>query len=504
MFCALFGAEARQVQDQSVLWEPFMQSNAEKILHYFEQVNAIPRCSKNEAALCRWLRQWAQDRGYSTTEDQAGNLVVRLPASPGAEGAPIVVIQAHMDMVCEKTPDSRHDFSKDPIRSVRNGDWLMADRTTLGADNGIAIAYAMAVADDPGIVRPPMELLFTVDEETGLNGVKQMGRDMIQGRILLNLDSEDEGIFTIGCAGGMDSNLIRQLANEKLTADLVCYELTVGGLNGGHSGIDIHKHRANANKLLARTLAALNKRTACRLVCLEGGSRHNAIARDARAIVACSAELEIITAVVAEMETTFRGEYGENEAGLFVRVSPAAGTPIVGLTAEASRQVVALLLALPHGVAGMSPNLSGLVETSSNLAIASVREGRLRILTSQRSSVVSRLAEITAAVRAVAELAGAQVEEENKYPPWPPREEDLLLQKAKQTYAQLFGKPPVIQVIHAGLECAIIGAMYPGMQMLSLGPTIRGPHSPTERLHMPSVEQVWRFLAALLENLARP
>jgi len=477
--------------------------STDRLLDFFEQINAIPRCSKNEAALRHWLKQWAQQRKFETVEDNAGNLVVHLPATPGAEGAPIVVIQAHMDMVCEKTPDSTHDFSKDPIRSVRNGDWLMADRTTLGADNGIAIAYAMAVADDAGMVRPPMELLFTVDEETGLNGVKQMGRDLIQGRILLNLDSEDEGIFTIGCAGGVESNLIWQLDNEKSTADLGCYELTVGGLNGGHSGIDIHKHRANANKLLARTLAALSKRTACRIVSLEGGSRHNAIARDAHAMLACTAEMESIRAVVAEMETTFRNEYGETEASLFVSATPAAGTPTGALTAEASRQVVALLLALPHGVAGMSPDLSGLVETSSNLAIASVQKGGLRILTSQRSSVVSRLAEITAAVRAVAELAGVQVEEENKYPPWPPSVEDPLLQQAKETYARLFGKPPEIQVIHAGLECAIIGAMYPGMQMLSLGPTIRSPHSPSERLHIPSVGQVWQFLVALLEKLAR-
>ncbi|MBI5896287.1 MAG: aminoacyl-histidine dipeptidase [Desulfobacterales bacterium] len=479
-----------------------MQS-IDRILDYFEKINAIPRCSRNEAALCRWLQHWAMQRGFATAGDNAGNQVVRLPASPGAEKAPTVVIQSHMDMVCEKTPDSNHDFAKDPIRSVRKGDWLMADRTTLGADNGIAIAYALAVADDPNLRRPPMELLFTVDEETGLNGVKQMGRDLIQGRILLNLDSEDEGIFTVGCAGGVDSNLSRELPTEKLCDGWGHYELVVGGLNGGHSGIDIHRHRANANKLLARTLSALTKRSDCRIVSLDGGSRHNAIARDARAVVACAADRDGIKAVVAEMEKTFREEYGENEAGLVLSAGPAAGSVSVGLTLQASQQVMALLLALPHGVAGMSPSLSGLVETSSNLAITCVKEGRLRILTSQRSAVVSRLAEITAAVRAVAELAGVEVREENKYPPWPPRMEDPLLQQAKETYAQLFGKQPVIQVIHAGLECAIIGAMYPGIQMISLGPTIRSPHSPSERLHIPSVQQVWQFLVALLERLSR-
>jgi dipeptidase D len=474
----------------------------DRILDYFEQINAIPRCSKNEAALGRWLRQWAEQRSFSTAVDPAGNRVVRLPASPGAEKVPTVVIQAHMDMVCEKTPDSTHDFSKDPIRSIRQGDWLTADRTTLGADNGIAIAYALAVGDDVSLRRPPMELLFTVDEETGLNGVKQMAPGLIQGQILLNLDSEDEGIFTIGCAGGVESDVSRSLETANLPEGWACYELKVGGLNGGHSGIDIHKHRANANKLLARTLAALNKRSACRILSLQGGSRHNAIARDACAVVACTAGMEVIQAAVVEMARTFRDESGDREAGLFVRATPAAGAPSFALTTEATRQVVALLLALPHGVAAMSQDLSGLVETSSNLATASIQDGRLRILTSQRSSVVSRLAEITATVRAVAELAGAQVKEENKYPPWPPRMDDPLLQQVKETYARLFGKAPVIQVIHAGLECAIIGAMYPGMQMISLGPTIRSPHSPSEKLHIPSVGQVWQFLVALLEDLA--
>jgi dipeptidase D len=477
--------------------------STETILDYFEQINAIPRCSKNEAALSRWLQQWADQRNFATEGDEAGNLVIRLPASPGAEKAPGVVIQAHMDMVCEKTPDSNHDFSKDPIRSHRQGEWLMADRTTLGADNGIAIAYALAVADDPSLRRPPMELLFTVDEETGLNGVKRMAPGLIRGRVLLNLDSEDEGIFTIGCAGGADSNLSLSLGTEPLPAGWTCFELTVGGLNGGHSGIDIHKHRANANKLLARTLRALSQgRREMRIVSLNGGSRHNAIARDAAAVAACATGMGGIQAVVAEMEKTFRGEYGEKEAGLFVRAVEAPKAPSAGLTPEATHRTLALLLSLPHGVAGMSPNLSGLVETSSNLATASVQDGRLRILTSQRSSVLSRLAEITAVVRAVAELAGAEVKEENKYPPWPPRMDDPLLRQAKQIYTRLFGKAPVIQVIHAGLECAIIGAMYPGMQMISLGPTIRSPHSPSERLHIPSVGQVGQLLAALLEELA--
>ncbi len=480
-----------------------MQDSSTLILDYFEQINAVPRCSKNEAALCRWLQAWGKERGFADATDAAGNLVLRLPAGPGAERAPTVVIQAHMDMVCEKTPDSDHDFSRNPIRSVRKGDWLMADRTTLGADNGIAIAYALAVADHSDLRRPPMELLFTVDEETGLTGVKQMGKDLIQGRILINLDSEDEGIFTIGCAGGVDSNLSQDLPAEPIPHGWGLYQLVVGGLNGGHSGIDIHRHRANANKLLARTLAALHKRAECRIMTLAGGSRHNAIARDAQGLFACGAVEGSIKGVVAEMEKTFRDEYGANEPGLFVRVDSARSDAAIVLTRQASERVVSLLLAFPHGVAGMSPHLPGLVETSSNLAKVSVQASRLRVLSSQRSSVVTRLAEITGTVRALAELSGADVSDENKYPPWPPRMEDPLLERAKAVYTRLFGKDPVIQVIHAGLECAIIGALYPGMQMISLGPTIRDPHSPSERLHIPSVGRVWQFLRALLEDLAR-
>jgi dipeptidase D len=478
-----------------------MQSRCNRILDYFEQINAIPRCSKNEAALCRWLEEWAKARNLASNGDVAGNLVVRLPASRGYEKAPIVVLQAHMDMVCEKTPDSLHDFSRDPIRSIRQGDWLAADRTTLGADNGIAIAYLLAVAEDETIQRPPLELLFTVDEETGLNGVKKMGPDLIQGRILINLDSEDEGVFTIGCAGGMEIAVNQMLATAPLPSGWRNFKLLVGGLTGGHSGIDIHKHRANANKLLARTLAAIHQENELRIIALTGGSRHNAIARDAEALVATATDAATVERTVAEMEAIVRKEYGDNEAGVFIKIGPDTHAAADGLTIEATERAIWLLLALPHGVAGMSPSLPGLVETSSNLATVSIKAGRMHVLSSQRSALSSRLAEITATVRAVAELAGADGREENKYPPWTPEMRAPLLQTAKEVYTQLFAKEPLIQVIHAGLECAIIGALYPGMQMISLGPTIRSPHSPTERLYIPSVDQVWQFLVALLARI---
>jgi dipeptidase D len=482
-----------------------MQSPTEKILNYFEQINAIPRCSKDEGRIAHWLQAWADGQGLDRSADSTGNLVVRVPAGPGQENRPIVVLQGHMDMVCEKTPDSRHDFSKDPIRSKRVGDWLVADRTTLGADNGIALAYALALAEEESIHRPPLELLFTVDEETGLNGVKAMAPDLIDGRILINLDSEDEGIFTIGCAGGLDTSVALKLQTESVASHSAVIRVIVGGLNGGHSGIDIHKHRGNANRILARMLARICQISSCRLVSLRGGSRHNAIARDAEALlVADQADRNLIENAVVAMQDIIRQEYGDHESEFFLKVESGdlpAGSAC--LTQGDTDRIIWLLLAMPHGVAGMSPMIKGLVETSSNLAVARVQEGRLSLLSSQRSALASRLAEVTATVHAVADLAGATCLDENKYPAWQPDMDAPLLHRARQVYMELFDKEPRIQVIHAGLECAIIGDRYPGMQMISFGPTIRSPHSPAERLNIPSVDLVWRLLVRLLEVVGR-
>jgi dipeptidase D len=478
-----------------------MQTPTDRILNYFEQINAIPRCSKHEGRIAQWLHAWADQQGFDTTSDSAGNLVVRVPAAAGHENRPIVVLQGHMDMVCEKTPNSRHDFAKDPIQSKREGDWLVADQTTLGADNGIAIAYAMALAEDHRIHRPPLELLFTVDEETGLNGVKAMAPGFIAGRILINLDSEDEGVFTIGCAGGLDTSVALKLQSESVGSHQAVFRVIIGGLQGGHSGIDIHKHRGNANRILARTLARICQISSCRLVSLKGGTRHNAIARDAEALlVADQADRNQIEDAAVAIQDIVRQEYGAHESEFFLKIESGelpAGSDCI--TQDDTARIIWLLLAMPHGVAGMSPVIKGLVETSSNLAVTRVQDGRLTLLSSQRSALASRLAEVTATVHAVAELAGATCLDENKYPAWQPDMDAPLLHRARKVYMELFDKDPRIQVIHAGLECAIIGDRYPGMQMISFGPTIRSPHSPAERLNIPSVDLVWRLLVRLLE-----
>ena len=430
------------------------------------------------------------------------NLVVPVPASAGMEERPTVVLQGHIDMVCEKTADSPHDFSRDPIRSSAEGDWLVADRTTLGADNGMALAYALSLAEDRTIRRPPIELLFTVDEETGLTGVQKLDPGLISGEILINLDSEDEGVFTIGCAGWVETTLSMGLPFASPPPDANLCRIIVGGLKGGHSGLDMDKSRGSANKILARTLAGIGRRAPFQIVALRGGTRHNAIARDGEAVLACrGSDAGLVRQAVAQLGQALGREYAAADPGFYVHIEPHCGPAPFALTWENSQQVFALPLAQPHGVAGMSGAFPGVVETSSNLATVTAGEGGMRILTSQRSAGASKLEAITETIHAVAELAGAVVRDENRYPPWEPDMGVPLLKTSQKVYRGLYGEEPGLQVIHAGLECAVIGGLCPGMQMISFGPTIRNSHSPAEKLYIPSVGKVWRFLVALLEAL---
>jgi dipeptidase D len=481
-----------------------MTDRTGKILEYFEQINYFPRCSNNETRLCQWLQQWAKDHNLDFQSDTAGNLVVRVPASAGYERAPVVVLQGHMDMVCEKTPESNHDFTKDAIISHREGDWLTADETTLGADNGIALAYMLALAEDPSIAHPPLELLFTVDEETGLNGAKNLKPDFVRGRILINLDSEDEGVFTIGCAGGIDTHMTLDVQLERVPADGALYKIIVGGLKGGHSGIDIHKRRGNANKILARTLSHIRAQTDMAVVTLSGGSRKNAIPRDAWALIWVEAcQKAMIPVAVRHMENTVRAEFVHSDKDLFIKATPVPEAPSgrEALCQRDTDHIIRMLLALPNAVAAMSMELEGLVETSSNLATVDIAGSRISVVSSQRSAIMSCLDEITAMVHSVAGLAGAAVQDQDAYPAWQPDMDSALLRRSKSVYRQLFGQEPVIQVIHAGLECAIIGDIYPGIDMISFGPTLCNPHSPDERLYIPSIAKVWDFLVALLAQM---
>ncbi len=480
-----------------------MEAKTREILDRFEEISRIPRCSKKERAISKWLQNWASQQNFKLLKDSTGNICIKVPATGGAEDAPVIVIQGHMDMVCEKTPESNHDFSRDPIQVKYEGDWITADGTTLGADNGIALAVAIVLAEDKALEHPPLELLFTVNEESGLIGAKALDADLIEGKVLLNIDSEEEGEFTVGCAGGQDTRIHLALEKSDLPAGLHCFDLTVHGLHGGHSGIDIHKHRASANKLLARALHAVNTNTHAYIISFQGGTVHNAIAREATARIACDPDFaEQLQALIADVEQQFQTEYSASEPSLKLSFQAVGDDSACdsALSAEDTLKIIRLLLALPFGVAEMSADIEGLVETSSNLANVELNDHRLSILSSQRSLIRSRLAEITCRIEAIAALAGARVTGENNYPPWQPDMESPLLKRCQKTYTDLFKKEPIVKSIHAGLECGIIGSKKEGMEMISFGPTIRSPHSPGEKLYVPSLIRIWEFITRLLAS----
>jgi dipeptidase D len=484
-----------------------MDTGIEPILSIFGEIAKIPRCSGKEEKIIQWIRQWSETRGFQTRGDPAGNLVVMVPASRGFEQSPGIALQGHLDMVCEKTPDSAHDFSRDPVKVVYEGDWIKADGTTLGSDNGIGVAMALALASDDTVARPPLELLFTVDEETGLSGATNLLPGILTAKILLNLDSEMEGEFTVGCAGGQDTRMVLPVQWVPSPESPECFCLKVQGLKGGHSGIDIHLQRANAIQLLARAMDAAFDTGPLLLASIFGGKAHNAIPREAAAIFRCPEnQVFSLERCFADLSDIFRREYAVTEPQLQLSFSRAE-KPLENLdrtlTAADTQKLIRLLMTLPHGVYRMSDAIEGLVETSSNLAKIEIHGNRAEIQTSQRSSMMSRLDEITRRIQSAAWLARGETENHNRYPSWEPDLNSRLLEKCKTIYRDLFGSAPGVHSIHAGLECGVIGAKHPGMEMISFGPTITGAHSPEERVHVPSIEKVWIFLRSLVASIAR-
>jgi dipeptidase D len=470
----------------------------QQILNIFEQLSAIPRGSGNEAAIRNWLQEWAANHGCTSKVDEAGNLLICAPGTAGYENAPAIVLQGHMDMVCEKTPDSTHDFTRDPIKFVVDGDWLRADRTTLGADNGIAIALGLALVEDPTVAHPPLELLFTVEEEIGLGGAGALKPGFFSGKTLLNLDSEDEGTFIIGCAGGQKAEIWLPLGWQTPTLSAALH-LRVHGLRGGHSGVDIHKHYASANKLLGRALARIQHASPIALMHINGGTAHNAISREAEASFLCEKDgIPAIESAIRELEKTLNAEYSASESNIALTLTPV--TPGRAATMADTAKAIHLLSALPHGVAEMSASVEGFVETSNNLAKVEIVDDALHIITSQRSTIMTRMEELTARIVAIGLLAGAEATNTPAYPGWQPDTSSPLLKRSVETYQSLFGAAPKVQMIHAGLECGTIGAIYGNLDMISLGATIENPHSPTERLNIPSVGKVWDYLVTFLRN----
>ena len=469
---------------------------------HFDRILQIPRGSKNEAAIGAYVREVASRHDLAVVADAAGNLLVRKPASAGRENGPLLVLQSHLDMVGEKNSDVTFDFTRDPIQARRVGDYLHATGTTLGADNGIGVAAMLAVAEAADLVHGPLELLFTIDEETGLTGAANLEPTLLQGRRLLNLDTEEEYALYVGCAGGAGTDLSVPLETMFGSEGYESISVRLSGFKGGHSGVDIHLQRGNAIALLARMLGALLPRFDFELVRVEGGNMHNAIPREATAWlrVARSDESRFRGALEGQL-ASIAGELIGIEENLSVEVEPAPAAAEV-LAAESARRVLALLLALPHGVLAMSHDIPGLVEISTNLARVRTEAGTLRIHQSNRSSVMSALRATQQRIGALATLAGGSAAQIEGYPGWKPDLDASLLATLKRVHESTFGRSAEVKAIHAGLECGLIGEKFPGMEMISFGPQIEFPHSPDERVLIPSVDRFWKLLVATLEALA--
>jgi dipeptidase D len=467
---------------------------------HFAEISRIPRGSTNEKAIAAHLVATAKKLGLEAEQDACGNVLVRKPASPGHEQAPSLCLQGHMDMVCEKNKDTAHDFLKDPLKLVRDGNFLRASGTTLGADNGVAVAACLAVMEDKSLSHGPLELLFTVDEETGLTGANNLQPGFVRSGTLLNLDSEDEGELYVGCSGGRDNTGTWTAEYDDAPAGGAGLLVSVKGLKGGHSGLEIHTGRGNALKMITRVLLALQGLGA-RVARIEGGNKRNAIPREAEAAVwVPRAKAAEAAECVAKMHAVIAAEVSTVEPNLAIACAPARGVRKV-LKRALQKKVLLTLAGLPHGVLRMSADIPGLVETSTNLAIMQTGRKAVSIQTSQRSSVASELDEASQMVRSVFELGGASVTGSHGYPGWKPNLASPILKLAKSTYKALYGKEPEVKAVHAGLECGIIGEKYPGMDMVSFGPTMREVHSPNEHLYIDTVGKFWTFLVTLLKNV---
>jgi dipeptidase D len=467
-----------------------------RLWKHFDALRQIPRCSKNEKAAGEYIKEFAKTRGYQCRQDDAGNIVVQIPATQGHDNKPGIVLQGHLDMVCEKNSDKSFDFEKDAIQARIDGDWVTADGTTLGADNGIGLAASLAVAEDARVKHGPLELLFTTDEETGLNGANALKADFLKGRILINLDSEEEGTFFIGCAGGGDSQI--KLPVRRSPSSHHTFRIGLKGLRGGHSGIDIHTGRGNAIQLLARILLELD--IEYQLVSLEGGSKHNAIPREAFAVLHCNQDQSLKSGLNDRFEQIkFEYKTVEKEMALSIESTRPDLNPMQKSDQD---RFLNLLVGLPHGVIAMSQEIPGLVETSNNLAITKNAESELTIYTSSRSSIHSALEATRNKIQAIAYLAGAETEHLQGYPAWTPNLNSPILKTMKTIHSQVTGKEAKVEAIHAGLECGIIGEKFDGMDMISFGPDLKNPHSPDERVHIASVGRFYNLLKETLNALA--
>lgn len=478
--------------------------NPSLIWGIFEEITKIPRPSKKEEKIREYLVDFAKKHNVEYKVDEVGNVAMFKPATPGCENAPTVVLQGHMDMVCEKAGDSKHNFETDPIETVIDGEWLYANKTTLGADNGIGVAAGLAVMIDNSLVHGPVQALFTVDEETGMTGANNLGEGMITGNIILNLDSEDEAQVFIGCAGGIDTTATFTYEPVAAPAGYEFIKVNISRLLGGHSGSDIHRGRACANKLAARFIWAEMQKFPVVLASLNGGNLRNAIAYEASFVMGVPADKkhELVAdynTYVAEVEFEFKGIEPNMTFALESNEVPATV-----IDEKTAKNLVYAVYCAPHGAITMNPDIDGLTQTSTNLASVKMRENNtIVVTTSQRSMIESSKQDIARQVEAVFALAGAEVTHGDGYPAWPANVDSAILKVAIKAYEELYNITPLVTAIHAGLECALFRAKYENLDMISFGPTLRDVHSPKEGMHIPAVEKFWNHLVKILELVGK-
>jgi len=478
----------------------------------FHEITRRPRPSKHEEKIREYLLGWGKAHGVECFADETGNVIMRVPATPGFEDRKGVVLQGHMDMVPQKNADTVHDFEKDPIETWVDGDWLRAKGTTLGADNGLGVAMALAVLESPEVKHGPLEVLVTYDEETGMTGAQRLKGGILKGDILINLDSESEGELYVGCAGGLDATASANYERKKEPENCECWSLAVKGFQGGHSGMDIILCRANANKVAARVLYALLQEADVKLIDLEGGTLRNAIPREAFATVYVPKDkVDLAKAVAERVFAAVKAEYAATDPQAEMVFEPylcKAGEscdPQDCLYVEetAAKRFLQAILACPDGVERMSDAMPGMVETSNNMAMVKIYRGEFMVKSLLRSSVDSAKDLLATKMACVFELAGAKIEFSGGYSGWAPNAASPILHTMKKVYADMFGNEPKVMAIHAGLECGILSGAYPHWDMVSCGPTLLSPHSPDERAFIPSVPKVWEFLKAVLENIPK-
>lgn len=474
----------------------------QEVWQNFYKLTQVPRPSNHEEKARKFMLEWAKENHIEAEMDEVGNIILRKPATPGMENRKGVILQGHLDMVPQKNEDTVHDFENDPIQTYIDGEWVRAKGTTLGADNGMGVAASMAILTSTDIPHGPLEVLITATEETGMDGASGLKPGVLQGDILLNLDSETEGELYVGCAGGIDSTIEFNYKEEAVPEDSKAFRIGIKGLKGGHSGMDINLGRGNSNKLLFRFLKTYAKDLGIRISSVSGGTLRNAIPRESFAVIVLpAANISRLEAAVKEAELIYKAELSAKEPTLQV-IAETTGMPAGIIDVCTQFRLINSILACPNGAVRMIDSMPDTVETSNNLAIVQSEKGKIFIKTLLRSSVETAKDALAQSIRAVFELANAdEISFDGAYPGWKPNPDSAILKEMQEVYEKLYGKKPAIMAIHAGLECGLLGSKYPNWDMISFGPTLCSPHSPDERANIPSVGKFWEYLKATLKEI---